>query len=72
MDEESGMRSIAAQHLAMSNQVTLQFKAPRQKAWLVELHNEILRQALRRVETQIKQESFCRVPLGAGYFDVHA
>ena len=53
---ESGMRGKAAQHWAISNQATLHFKAPRQKAWLVERHDEIQRQSLHRAELQIKEE----------------
>ena len=57
LDEETGMRGRVAQDWAVYCGVTLHFKAPRQKAWLVERHNEILRQALHRTETQVKQES---------------
>ena len=57
LDEETTMRGRAATDWAVQNQVTLNFKAPRQKAWLVERHNEILRQELHRTELQLKKVS---------------
>lgn len=57
MDQESSMRGKCVDDLAIAKQITLHYKAPRQKAWLVERHNEILRQALHKVETQIQRES---------------
>lgn len=59
MDGESCLKSKGASDWATASEVHLKFKAPRQKAWLVERHNEILRQALHRVESQIKEESLC-------------
>lgn len=32
------------------------FKAPRQKAWIVECHNEIIRQGVHRSESQMLKE----------------
>ena len=40
-----------------ASQVTDKYNAFRQKAWLVERHNEILRQGLHRTDTQIMEES---------------
>ena len=34
----------------------MKYKAPRQRAWFVERHNGILREALRRTESQCKKE----------------
>ena len=38
---------------AMYNQVTMKYKSPRQKAWLVERHNALIRSALHRSEAQV-------------------
>ena len=57
LDQESSMRGKGVDDWAIANGITLHYKAPRQKAWLVERHNEILRQSLHRVETQMMKES---------------
>ena len=57
LDEEIAMRGAVARDWAVQNQITLGRKAPRQKAWLVERHIEILRQGLHRTEARMKQES---------------
>ena len=57
LDQESSMRGKGVDDWAIANGITLHYKAPRQKAWLVERHNEILRQSLHRVESQILKES---------------
>ena len=56
MDQETAMTGRAAMDWAVQNSVSLRFKAPRQKVWLVERHNEIIRQALHRTEEQMKKE----------------
>ena len=56
LDQERGMRGTDVDHWAIYNQITMNYKAPRQKAWLVERHNEILRVGLHRTETQILKE----------------
>ncbi len=56
LDEETGMRGRAAQDWAESNGISLKYKAPRQKAWLVERHNELLREGLHVIETQMIKE----------------
>lgn len=57
LDQESSLRGKAADDWAIQNQATLYYNAPRLKAWLVERHNEILRQGLHRAEQQILKES---------------
>ena len=56
LDEETGMRGQCAMDWALAVGVHLKFKAPRQKAWLVERHNEIIRQGLHRTESQLRKE----------------
>ena len=56
LDEETGMRGRCASDWAESNGIQLKYKAPRQKAWIVERHNELLRQALHLTETQLKRD----------------
>ena len=60
-DGETGMRGQLALDWALANAITLKFKAPRQKAWLVERGNEILRQALHKTETQLLQEDLTSI-----------
>ena len=50
------MRGQAAIDWAATNGVHLRFKAPRQKAWIVERHNEIFRRGLHGTESQLKRE----------------
>ena len=61
LDEETGMRGQACQDWAATHGIELRFKAPRQKAWLVERHNELLRHALHTTELQLQKESL-KVP----------
>ena len=56
LDEESGMRGRCAVDWAEANNIGLKYKAPRQKAWIVERHNELLRQGLHTTETQMIKE----------------
>ena len=46
MDEETGMRGRCVMDWAEANTVGLKYKAPRQKAWIVERHNELIRHGL--------------------------
>ena len=48
LDGETGMRGKDVDDWAMYNQITLKYKAPHQKAWLVERHNALIRSALQR------------------------
>ena len=59
LDGEIGMRGKDVDDWAMYNQVTLKYKAPHQKAWLVERHNALIRAALQRAEAQVIKESRC-------------
>ena len=52
LDGESGMRGKDVDDWAIENQTTLKFKAPHQKAWLVERHDALIRTALQGAETQ--------------------
>ena len=61
LDEETGMRGQVALDWAATNGVNLRFKAPRQKAWIVERHNEIVRRAVHTTEDQLVKEDI-RVP----------
>ena len=56
LDEETGMRGQHAMDWALSQGVHLKFKAPRQKAWIVERANEIIRQGLHKTEQQLIKE----------------
>jgi hypothetical protein len=56
LDEEGGMRGRCALDWAEANNIGLKYKAPRQKAWLVERHNELLRRGLHTTETQMVKE----------------
>ena len=51
------MRGQCALDWALALGINLKFKAPRQKAWLVERHNEIIRRGLHRTESQLLKES---------------
>ena len=53
LDGETVMRSKDVDDLAMYHQVISKYKAPHQKAWLVERHNALIRQGLQRAETQV-------------------
>ena len=57
LDEESGMRGQCAMDWASANGVHLRFKAPRQKAWIVERHNEVIRRSLHKTESQLVKEA---------------
>ena len=59
LDGETGMRGKDVDDWAMYNQITLKYKAPHQKAWLVERHNALIRAALQRAEAQVIKESLC-------------
>ena len=59
LDGETGMRGKDVDDWAMYNQITLKYKAPHQKAWLVERHNALIRAALQRAECQVIKESLC-------------
>ncbi len=56
MDEETGMRGRCVMDWAEANTVGLKYKAPRQKAWIVERHNELIRHGLHTTETQMIKE----------------
>ena len=56
MDEESGMRGQCTMDWAAASGINLKFKAPRQKAWIVERHNEIIRRCLQTTEAQLIKE----------------
>ena len=56
LDEETGMRGQTCSDWAASHTIELKFKAPRQKAWLVERHNELLRQSAHSTEGQLIKE----------------
>ena len=60
-DEESGMFGVAASDWASRNMVTLKFKAPRQKVWIIERHNAMLRD-IHKTESQCAKEGI-HVPL---------
>ena len=55
------MRGQAIMDWAATNGINLKLKAPRQKAWIVERHNEILRRDLHGTEAQLLSEGI-RVP----------
>ena len=59
LDGESWMRGKDVDDWAMYRHTALKFKAPHQKAWLVERHNALIRSALQRVEAQVLKESLC-------------
>eukprot|EP00973_Karenia_brevis_P080511 11169959-Karenia_brevis.AAC.1 len=56
LDEETGMRGQKVSDWASTHNIQLQFKAPRQKAWIVERHNELLRRSLHTTESQLRKE----------------
>ena len=56
LDEESGMRGRHAVDWAEANTIGLKYKAPRQKTWMVERHNELLRIGLHLTESQMIKE----------------
>jgi len=53
--DETGMRGQHAAEWAASNEIGLKFKAPRQKAHIVERHNKIIRDGLHLTETQLEK-----------------
>ena len=53
------MRAKEVDDRAMYNQVTLKFKVPHQKLWLVSRHDALIRSALQRAESQCIKESLC-------------
>ena len=55
-DGEKGLSSNTATTWGSTNSVHMRQKPPRQKAWLVERNNEIIRAALHKVETQLLLE----------------
>ena len=59
LDGEIGMMAKDVDDWATYSQVTLQYKAPYQKAWLVERHNVLIRAALQRAGSQVIEESLC-------------
>ena len=60
MDVESGMKGQCAMDWAAAHGIHLKFKAPRQKAWIVERHNALIRNGAHRTEQQlIKEEVRC-------------
>eukprot|EP00971_Amphidinium_carterae_P351093 6491908-Amphidinium_carterae.1 len=57
IDEETGFHaSRYAADWAQRQHMQLKFKAPRQEAAIIERHNQILRQQLHVIETQLQQE----------------
>ena len=59
LDQESGMRGEEAANWAQRLGINLRFKAPNQKAWVVERHNEILsctKVKVCRSKVQVKYE----------------
>ena len=57
LDNESGMKTDAAGDWASANRVELKYKAPRQKAWIVERHNAIVRETLQKTESQLVRDN---------------
>ena len=56
LDEETGMRGRRAADWADAHNIQLKYKAPRQKAWVIERHNELLRIGLHGTESQMIKE----------------
>ena len=56
LDQETGLRSDLAIQWAQKWGFHLTYKAPRQKAWIVERHNEIIRASLHSTEDQLLKE----------------
>ena len=61
LDEETGMRGQAIMDWAATVGINLKFKAPRQKAWIFERHDEVIRRGLHGTEAQLLSEVI-RVP----------
>ena len=59
LDGETGMKGKDVDDWAMYSQTTMRYKAPHQKAWLVERHNALIRNALQKAESQVIKESLC-------------
>ena len=58
-DGETGMRGKQVDGWAMYNQIAMTHEAPHEKAWLVEMHNALVRSALQRAESQVIKEPLC-------------
>ena len=56
LEQEAGLRGDLAMQWAQKWGLHLAFKAPRQKAWIVERHNEIIRHGVHRTESQMMKE----------------
>ena len=56
VDHETALQGLYATDWAASQGVALKYKAPRQKAWVVERHNEMLRTGVHTTETQSLKE----------------
>ena len=56
LDGETGMRGRAATDWAEANHIHLKFKAPHQKAWVAERHQELHRHALHTTESQMRMK----------------
>ena len=56
LDGETAMRTRTAADWADVHHIELNFKAPHQKAWVVERHNELVRDALHKTESQLIKE----------------
>eukprot|EP00971_Amphidinium_carterae_P232785 4619851-Amphidinium_carterae.4 len=56
VDGEKGLHSLFTADWAEINGVNMRYKAPHQHAWIVERHNQTLREALHRMETQCEAE----------------
>ena len=54
LDQEVGLRGDLAIHWAQKWGFRFAYKAPRQKAWIVERHNEIIRQGIPETESQTR------------------
>ena len=56
LDEETAMRGQCVMDWASANGIHIKFKAPRQKAWIVERGNALIRDGLHTTESQLLQE----------------
>lgn len=59
LDGEIGMRGKDVDNGAVCDQIAMKYKTPHQKAWLVEIHNALVRSALQRAEVQAINGSLC-------------
>ena len=55
-DGEIGMRGEEVDDWTMYNQITMKYKAPHQKAWLVERHNALICSVLQRAGAEVTKE----------------